>query len=84
MQLSHFLAEAGYPAAKLTTEAAVRIGPADGGGQAISKSVLTLRGNVPGMSEAQFMELGNKAKAGRPVSKALGAFEITLDAKLEV
>ena len=51
MQLSHFLAEAGHPAAKLTTEAAVHIGPADGGGQAISKSMLTLRGNVPGMSE---------------------------------
>lgn len=83
MQLSHFLAEAGHPAAKLTTEAAVHIGPADGGGQAISKSMLSLRGNVPGMSEAQFIELANKAKAGCPVSKALGAIEITLDAKLE-
>ncbi len=83
MQLSHFLAEAGHSAAKLTTEAAVHIGPADGGGQAISKSMLTLRGNVPGMSEAQFIELANKAKAGCPVSKALGAIEITLDAKLE-
>ena len=83
MRLSHFLAEAGHPAAKLTTEAAVHIGPVDGGGQAISKSVLTLRGNVPGMSEAQFIELANKAKAGCPVSKALGAIEITLDAKLE-
>ena len=83
MQLSHFLAEAGHPAAKLTTEAAVHIGPADGGGQAISKSMLTLRGNVPGMSEAQFIELANKAKAGCPVSKALGSIEITLDAKLE-
>jgi len=83
MQLSHFLAEAGHPAAKLTTEAAVHIGPVDGGGQAISKSVLTLRGNVPGMDEAQFVELASKAKAGCPVSKALGAIEITLDAKLE-
>jgi len=83
MQLLHFLAEAGHPAAKLTTEAAVHIGPVDGGGQAISKSVLTLRGNVPGMDEAQFIELANTAKAGCPVSKALGAIEITLDAKLE-
>ncbi len=83
MQLSHFLAEAGHPAAKLTTEAAVHIAPVDGGGQAISKSALTLRGNVPGMSEAEFVALANKAKAGCPVSKALGAIEITLDAKLE-
>ena len=83
MQLSHFLAEAGHPAAKLTTDAEITIGPGPSGGQEISKSALTLRGNVPGMSEAQFIELANKAKAGCPVSKALGAIEITLDAKLE-
>jgi lipoyl-dependent peroxiredoxin len=83
MQLSHFLAEAGHPATKLTTDAEVTVGPVPSGGQAISKSALTLRGKVPGMAEAQFLELANKAKAGCPVSKALGAIEITLDAKLE-
>jgi osmotically inducible protein OsmC len=83
MQLSHFLAEAGQPATKLSVDAEVTIGPAQGGGQAISKSALTLRGDVPGLSEAQFIELANKAKAGCPVSKALSAIEITLDAKLE-
>lgn len=83
MQLSHFLAEAGHPATKLTTDAEVSVGPVEGKGQTISKSALTLRGNVPGMSEAQFVELANKAKAGCPVSRALGAIEITLDAKLE-
>jgi osmotically inducible protein OsmC len=83
MQLSHFLAEAGHPATKLSVDAEVTIGPAPGGGQAISQSALTLRGDVPGISEAQFVELANKAKAGCPVSKALGAIEITLDAKLE-
>jgi len=83
MQLSHFLAEAGHPAAKLTTSAEVTIGPVEGKGNTITKSALTLRGNVPGMQEAQFIELANKAKAGCPVSRALGAIEITLDAKLE-
>jgi len=83
MQLSHYLAEAGHPAEKLTTSAEVSVGPVPSGGQAISKSALTLRGKVPGMAEAQFVELANKAKAGCPVSKALGAIEITLDAKLE-
>jgi osmotically inducible protein OsmC len=83
MQLSHFLAEAGHPATKLSVDAEVTIGPAPAGGQAISQSALTLRGDVPGISEAQFVELANKAKAGCPVSKALGAIEITLDAKLE-
>lgn len=83
MQLSHFLAEAGHPAAKLTTTAEVTIGPVEGKGNTISKSALTLRGNVPGMSEEQFVELAGKAKAGCPVSRALGAIEITVDAKLE-
>ncbi len=83
MQLSHFLAEAGHPAAKITTSAEVTIGPVEGKGNTITKSALTLRGNVPGMSEAQFVELANKAKAGCPVSRALAAIEITLDAKLE-
>lgn len=83
MQLSHFLAEAGQPATKLTTTAEVTIGPVEGKGNTISKSALTLRGVVPGMDESQFIALANKAKAGCPVSRALGAIEITLDAKLE-
>ena len=82
MQLSHFLAEAGHPAKTLTVDAEVTIGPVPSGGQAISKSALTLLGDVPGMSKAVFLEQANKAKAGCPVSKALGAIEITLDAKL--
>ncbi len=82
MQLSFFLQEAGHPAAKLTTTSEVTVGPVEGKSNTISKSALTLRGNVPGMDEAQFIELANKAKAGCPVSRALGAIEITLDAKL--
>jgi lipoyl-dependent peroxiredoxin len=82
MQLSHFLAEAGHPAKHMEARAAVTVGPAAGGGMAISKSALTLRAEVPGMSNDQFVELAQKAKAGCPVSKALGAIEITLDAAL--
>lgn len=79
MQLSHFLAEAGHPAVKITTTAEVEVKP----GVGITKSALTLRGNVPGMSAADFQAAADKAKAGCPVSKALAAIEITLDAKLE-
>lgn len=79
MQLSHFLAEAGHPATKLTTTAEVEVKP----GVGITKSALTLTGNVPGMSAADFTAAAQKAKAGCPVSKALAAIEITLDAKLE-
>jgi len=79
MQLSHFLAEAGHPATKLTTTAEVEVKP----GVGITKSALTLTGNVPGMSAADFTAAAEKAKAGCPVSKALAAIEITLDAKLK-
>ena len=83
MQLSFFLQEAGHPAARLTTSAEVTVGPVEGKGNTISKSALTLRGDVPGMEEAQFLELAKKAKESCPVSRALDAIEITLDAKLE-
>ena len=83
MQLSHFLAEAGHPATRLTTVAEVTVGPVPEGGQKISKSALTLRGVVPGLDAAKFAELAARAKAGCPVSQALAAIEITLEAKLE-
>jgi osmotically inducible protein OsmC len=38
---------------------------------------------VPGLEQSQFAEYAGQAKAGCPVSRALGAVgEITLDAKL--
>jgi osmotically inducible protein OsmC len=78
MQLSHFLAENGTPAEKLDAKAVVTLIPGTG----ITKSALTLTGTVPGLDQAKFKELADKAKAGCPVSKALGAIEVTLDAKL--
>jgi len=83
MQLSHFLAEAGHPARKLTTVAELTVAPVPEGGQKISKSALRLSGVVPGLDAAKFAELAAKAKAGCPVSQALAAIEITLEAKLE-
>ena len=82
MQLSHFLAENGTPADELNAEAVVTYGPAAGGGFEITESALKLVGKVPGIDQAKFAELADKAKAGCPVSKALGAIKITLDAKL--
>jgi osmotically inducible protein OsmC len=79
MQLSHFLAENGTPAANLDAKAVVTLDPAKG---AITKSAITLVGTVPGIDEKTFSELAAKAKANCPVSKALGAIEVTLDAKL--
>lgn len=78
MQLSHFLAENGTPAAELKATAAVKLVPGTG----ITESNLTLVGNVPGIDAAKFEELANKAKENCPVSKALGAIKVSLDAKL--
>lgn len=78
MQLAHFLAENGTPATNLKVEAAVTLIPGTG----ITGSALTLVGTVPGIDNATFQELAEKAKANCPVSKALGAIEVTLDAKL--
>ena len=78
MQLSHFLAENGTPADSLEAKAVVTLVPGTG----ITGSALTLTGKVPGIDEAKFKELANKAKEGCPVSKALGAIDVTLDATL--
>jgi lipoyl-dependent peroxiredoxin len=78
MQLSHFLAENGTPAAKLEATATVELIP----GKGISGSALALTADVPGITIAKFDELAAKAKAECPVSKALGAISVTLDAKL--
>ena len=78
MQLSHFLAENGTPAEKLEAKAVVTLVPGTG----ITGSALTLTGTVPGIDAAKFEELANKAKEGCPVSKALGAITVSLDARL--
>jgi osmotically inducible protein OsmC len=78
MQLSHFLAENGTPATKLDAKAVVTLVPGTG----ITGSALTLVGTVPGIDSAKFKELAEKAKMECPVSRALGAINVSLDARL--
>ena len=78
MQLSHFLAENGTPAEKLDAKAVVTLVPGTG----ITGSAITLVGTVPGIDAAKFKELAEKAKAGCPVSQALGAIKVSLNASL--
>ena len=81
MQLSHFLAENGTPATELNARAVVSVDPADGG-FAVTSSAITLEGRVPGIDEAKFQELATKAEKNCPISKALGAIEVSMTAKL--
>ena len=79
MALSHGLAQAGTPAERLDTSATVTFVPGEG----ITKIVLSVRGRVPGLGAAAFVEAAEGAKVGCPVSKALASVpEITLDAAL--
>lgn len=81
MALSLILGEAGLTAESMETTAKVTLeSVADG--FAITAIQLSLKGRVPGADLATFTELANKAKAGCPVSKALGAVPITLDISL--
>lgn len=82
MQLSHMLAENGTPADELDATAEIVYGEASGGGFEIRESNLKLTGKVPGIDEKKFLEIADQAKAGCPVSKALGAIKVSLDAKL--
>ena len=81
MALAFALQGAGFTATEIKTEAAVSLDP-DGPGFKISKSHLTLRATIPGMSDADFQAIAREAEKGCPVSKVLNA-DVTLSAALE-
>ncbi|WP_432247304.1 OsmC family protein [Streptomyces sanyensis] len=78
MALSHGLAGAGNPPARLETKAEVTFQPGEG----ITGIHLTVRGEVPGLDEAAFVKAAEDAKANCPVSQALTGTTITLSASL--
>ena len=81
MALSFGLARAGFSEGTLETTAAVKLESDGEGGFSITRSDLTLKANVPGISEDQFEALAKGAEANCPVSKLLKA-EITLSFEL--
>ena len=80
MALSLMLGEAGLTAKQIATQAAVTLEKV-GGGFEIMSSHLDVTATIPGVDEAKYLEIANKAKVGCPVSKLLKA-KITMDAKL--
>jgi lipoyl-dependent peroxiredoxin len=81
MALANILTTAGHPPTSVETTAAVRLEKLPDG-FAITRIELTTRGSVPGIDAAEFAKHAETAKAGCPVSKALAAVDITLDATL--
>jgi osmotically inducible protein OsmC len=81
MALSAQLGKAGFTPTRISSDAKVHLEKV-GEGFSITKIELVTQGVVPGIDEATFLEHAEGAKKGCPVSRALGAVEITLDAKL--
>jgi lipoyl-dependent peroxiredoxin len=71
MALSFELAKAGVTEGTLETEARVKL-EKDGDGFKVTRSDLTLTGEVP-LDEAKFRELAEDAKKNCPISKLLNA-----------
>jgi osmotically inducible protein OsmC len=84
MQLSNVVAEAGGTPQSLDVTAEVGLGPdKDNGGFMLTHIALTVVGEVEGLDAAGFEKAAEQAKTGCPVSKALAAVDITLEASLE-
>ena len=78
MALSHGLAGSGHPPERIETSARVGFQ----GGAGITGVHLTVRGTVPGIDAAAFTAAAEEAKANCPVSRALAAVPITIEAFL--
>jgi len=82
MALSGELGKAGHQPERVRTTAQVHVERGESG-FGITRIDLVTRASVPGLDEGAFKEQAEAAKVGCPVSKALAAVEITLDAALE-
>lgn len=78
MAFAHNLAQAGFTPRSVRTTAKVEVVAGEG----IKGIKLITEADVPGITPEKFQEQAEAAKVGCPVSKALAATNITLDAKL--
>jgi osmotically inducible protein OsmC len=83
MSLSNGIAQAGGTTVALDVQADVTLGADPNGGFKLTGIKLTVRGEVEGLDADGFQKAAEAAKAGCPISKALAAVDITLDAALE-
>src|SRR5437867_11528775 len=81
MALAAGLGKAGFQSQTVTSTADVTLDKV-GEGFKITKILLRSQARVPNIDEKQFREIAEKTKSGCPVSQALSATPIELDAKL--
>lgn len=82
MALSGELGKAGHDPRRVVTTANVHLNKSDQG-FSITRIHLETRAAVPGLDDGAFQKIAAGAKKGCPVSRALQAVEITMEAKLE-
>jgi lipoyl-dependent peroxiredoxin len=81
MALSSGLGKAGFTPNQIHTTAEVTIEPVEGKSR-ITRIHLISEASVPGIDNAQFQQIAEATKSTCPVSVALSAVPISLDAKL--
>lgn len=81
MALSGQLEKNGFSPKRVKTKADVHLTKGDEG-FSISKIMLHTEADVPEITEEKFQELANNAKKGCPVSRALSAVNIEMEARL--
>jgi osmotically inducible protein OsmC len=82
MALAVELTKAGFKPVDIRTTASVHMDQVNGA-PTITLIELALGAEVPGIDNAAFQKIAEGAKANCPVSRALGAVKITLDATLK-
>jgi lipoyl-dependent peroxiredoxin len=82
MALSHGLTQAGNPPRELQVSATVTLDLVDGA-PTVTRSDLTVSGTVPGLDAEGFVQAATDAGKNCPVSRALGALDISVTATLE-
>ncbi len=81
MALAHTLDQSGFKPEEISTEAEVTLSKT-GDGFSITEILLKTKGRVQGIDEKKFLEIAEDAKVNCPVSRALKATNIRLEAEL--
>ena len=79
MAFANELDGAGYEVKEVATTAEIKLEP----GKGIVESHLIVEAEIVGIGEDEFQKIATRAKENCPVSKALGAITITMDATLK-
>jgi lipoyl-dependent peroxiredoxin len=81
MAFAHALDQSGFKPEEISTEAEVTLDKT-GDGFSITEILLKTKGKVTGISKEKYLEIANDAKENCPVSRALKATTIRLEAEL--